>query len=276
MSIAPVADRARCMKTIERTGRKIAVAGGTGRVGRHVVEILRAGGHEAISMSRASGVDVVTGEGLEPALAGVECIIDASTGPSPDQAAATAFFEAATHNLQGAGSRAGVRRLVVVSIIGIDRLASGYNVAKLAHERAMLAGPVPAVILRAAQFHELVAQLMEWGRQGDVCYVPKMRTQLVAARAVAEELVKLALAPAAPSRSSDAALIPEIAGPRADNLVDAARLLVRRKGESLAVEEVFDANNPDSEGYASGALLPNPHALLAGPTFAEWLESGGG
>lgn len=70
-------------------GRKIAVAGATGRVGRHVVEVLTAAGHEVVAMSRSAGVDVITGKGLASALTGVECVIDTATGPSPDQAAAT-------------------------------------------------------------------------------------------------------------------------------------------------------------------------------------------
>jgi uncharacterized protein YbjT (DUF2867 family) len=74
---------------------KIAVAGATGRVGRHVVEVLKAQGHEVVSMSRSSGVDVVTGDGLAQALSGVKCIIDVATGPSPEQEAATQFFTAA-------------------------------------------------------------------------------------------------------------------------------------------------------------------------------------
>jgi len=134
--------------------RKIAVAGATGRVGRHVVDVLKTGGHDVVAMSRSSGVDVVTGDGLAEALAGVECIIDVATGPSPDQEAATQFFTTAARNLHEAGQRAGVRRMVVVSIIGTDRFTAGYGAAKLAHEQAMLSGPLPVRILRAAQFHQ--------------------------------------------------------------------------------------------------------------------------
>ena len=79
--------------------QKIAVAGATGRVGRHVVDLLKSGGHDVVAMSRSSGVDVVTAHGLAEALAGVECVIDVSTGPSPDQEAATKFFTAAARNL---------------------------------------------------------------------------------------------------------------------------------------------------------------------------------
>ncbi len=254
--------------------RKVAVAGATGRVGRHVVDVLKAGGHDVVAMSRSGGVDVVTGDGLAEALAGVECIIDVASGPSPDQEAATKFFTAAARNLQKAGERAGVRRMVVVSIIGIDRFTAGYMAAKAAHERAMLSGPIPVRILRAAQFHEFVAQLVEWGRQGEVSYVPRMRTQLVAAWSVAQALADLATgSESAPARGSAEAPIPEIAGPRAENLVDMARLLVARRGDPLRIEGVSDPADPDRDLYAAGALLPGPHATLAGPTFEEWLDS---
>ena len=71
--------------------KKIAVAGATGRVGHHIVDVLKAGGHDVVAMSRSGGVEVVTGKGLAESLTGVECIIDAASGPSPDQEAATAF-----------------------------------------------------------------------------------------------------------------------------------------------------------------------------------------
>jgi hypothetical protein len=164
-------------------------------------------------------VDIITGDGLAEALAGAEAIVDAATGPSPEQDAATEFFTTASRNLHEAGQRAGVQRIVVVSIIGSDRFTAGYGVAKVAHEQAALAGPLAARVLRAAQFHEFVAQLMEWGTRGDVIQVPRMRTQLVAARTVAQTLAEI-------------------------------------------------------EVYESGALLPGPGAILAGPTFEEWLDAG--
>ena len=249
---------------------RIAVAGATGRVGRHVVDILESQGYDVVSISRSQGVDVVTGDGLDQALTSVGTVIDVATGPSPDQRAATEFFTTATRNLQEAGERAGVRRLVVVSIIGIDDFTGGYNAAKVAHEQAALAGPIPARIIRAAQFHEFVEELMAWGTQGDVSYVWEMRTQLVSARTVAEALVELATAPDA---EFDAAETTEVAGPREERLVEAARLLAARRGQDLRVEEVRNPSDPDSERYANGAALPGPGARLAGPTFEEWLDA---
>jgi hypothetical protein len=160
-----------------------------------------------------------------------------------------------------------------VSIIGIDRFTAGYNAAKLAHEQAMLSGPIPVRILRAAQFHELVAQMIEWGRQGEMCYVQKMRTQLVAARTVAQALADLAADPewAAAPVSSEAPF-PEIAGPREESLVEMAKLLAARRGDSVRIEGVSDPADPDRDLYENGTLLPGPHTILAGPTFEEWLD----
>ncbi len=255
-----------------QTGGTLAVAGATGRVGRHVVDVLAARGYEVVAISRSSGVDVVSGDGLADALAGVECVIDTATGPSPEQDAATAFFTAAARNLQSAGEQAGLRRIVVVSIIGCDRFSAGYNAAKVAHERAMLSGPVPVRILRAAQFHEFVAQLVDWGHRDGVSYVPDMRTQLVAARAVAEALADLATSPEPELLGT---VLPEIAGPRVESLVEMARLLVAHRGDAIRIEEVGDPADPDRDLYRTDGLLPGPDATLTGPTFEEWLEAGG-
>jgi uncharacterized protein YbjT (DUF2867 family) len=240
---------------------KIAVAGATGRAGRHVVDILGARGHDVVPMSRATGVDVITGDGLAEALVGVESIVDLATGPTPDEQAATEFFTTAGRNLQEAGRQAGVQRMILVSIVGIDRFHSGYNAAKLAQERIALDGPIPVRILRATQFHEFVGELVKWGLQGDVSYVPKMRTQLMAARTVAEALADLAVDPAsAPGPTL------EIAGPREESMVEAAKLLVARRDNHVRIEGVtWD------ELYEAGAALPGPDATLAGPTFEDWL-----
>jgi uncharacterized protein YbjT (DUF2867 family) len=248
--------------------RKIAVAGATGRVGRHVVDALEEAGHEVVPMSRASGVDVVTREGLDAALEGVEAIVDAATQPSPDELAATEFFVAATRNLQYAGSRAGVRRLVVTSIIGADRFGGGYGAAKVVHERAALEGPIPVHVLRAAQFHEFVEQLVQWGTQGDVVRVPVMRTQLVAARAAGEALAALATGPA-----FMAGAVTEIAGPREERFAEIAKLFIARHRLGLRVEEASDPADPMSQVFQNGGLLPGPYATLAGPTFEDWLSA---
>jgi uncharacterized protein YbjT (DUF2867 family) len=252
---------------------RIAVAGATGRVGRHVVDVLNEGGHDVVAISRSNGVDVITGDGLAQALEGVQVVIDASTGPSPEQEAATEFFTTATRNLTEAGVQKGVRRLVMVSIIGTDRYTAGYGAAKLAHERAALVGPIPARILRAAQFHEFVEVLMGWGRQGDVVYLPQLRTQIVAARTVAEALAAMSLSAEAEAEG-EGERPAEIAGPREEYLPDLAALLAAKSGAEVKIEAVSNPADPDDALNANGGLLPGPHATLAGPTFAEWLDAG--
>jgi uncharacterized protein YbjT (DUF2867 family) len=252
---------------------KIAVTGATGRVGRPLVDILESRGHDVVAISRSEGVDVITGEGLDEALTGVDTIIDAATGPSPDQAEATAFFTASARNVQRAGAAAGAKRIVLVSIIGIDNFHGGYNAAKLAQEQALLEGPLPVRIVRAAQFHEFVAPLVGWTIQDGVAYVPEMRTQLVAARVVAE-----ALADAAEEPEIENGTTTEVAGPQKERLADAAAALFASRGDSIEIREsrggpLADADDPDTAAYAEGGALPNPGAKLAGPTFAEWLAT---
>ena len=243
--------------------QRIAVTGATGRLGSHLVEILEQRGHEVVPIARSKGVDVVSGEGLEEALAGAETIIDTATGPSPDQEEETAFFTASARNLQRAGAAAGAKRIVVVSIIGIDKFQGGYNAAKVAQEQTLLEGPLPVRIVRAAQFHEFVDPLVGWMIQDGVAYVPEMRTQLVAAGVVAETL-----ADAAEEPEIENGRITEVAGPQEELLPDLARLLIEAEGRPVEVEAVVDP--VDGERHEQGALLPGPGARLVGPTYADW------
>jgi len=253
--------------------QKIAVTGATGRLGSHLVEILRQRGHDVVPISRSTGVDVVTGEGLDDALVGVETIIDAATGPSPDEASAKAFFAASATNVQRAGAAAGAQRIVVVSIIGIDKFESGYNAAKQVQEQTLLEGPLPVRIVRAAQFHEFVEPLLGWTIQDGVAYVPEFQTQLVAARAAAEAVVDAAEEP-----EIENGKITEVAGPRAERLADVAATVFAKRGETVEIREsrgglLADPGAPDATAYAEGAALPNPGAKLAGPSFEQWLQA---
>ncbi len=257
----------------ENNKQKIAVAGATGRVGAPLVEILEQRGHDVVPISRSKGVDVVSGEGLEEALAGVDTIVDTATGNSPDEQEATDFFITSARNLQRAGAAAGAKRIVVVSIIGIDKFQSGYNAAKVAQEQALLEGPLPVRIVRAAQFHEFVEQLVGWTLQDGVAHLPEMKTQVVAAAVVSE-----ALADAAEEPEIENGRITEIAGPQEERLADVARALLASRGNSVDVREgrglpLVEPDHPDAEAYAAGAVLPNPGATLAGPSFEEWLAA---
>ncbi|MGW2158380.1 SDR family oxidoreductase [Nonomuraea sp. NPDC001699] len=243
----------------------VAVAGATGRLGRHVVDVLTERGHRVVPMSRATGVDVITGEGLAEALTGAEIVIDVASWHASEQQAATEFFRTSARNLHDHGRKAGVARIAVASIIGVDRATAGFLAAKKAHEELLRSGPLPVRVLRAAQFHEFVGQLLDW-RQGDVAHVPALPSQLVACRTVAEELADLALGEAVPGTP-----VPEIAGPRKEILAEAAALLGARRG--VQVVGVDGSGMPDAALAAEGAFLPGPHAVLAGPTFQEWLDA---
>jgi len=255
------------METRNRN-QKIAVTGATGRLGSHLVEVLEQRGHDVVPISRSKGVDVDSGEGLDEALADVETIIDTATWPTPDQEEATKFFTTSARNLQRAGAEAGVKRIVLVSIIGIDKFQGGYNAAKVAQEQALLEGPLPVRIVRAAQFHEFFDQFIGWMTQDGVAYLPEMRTQPVAARIVAETL-----ADAVEEAEIENGRITEVAGPREERLAEIAGELFASRGDSTEIREAPQADDPDAAAYAAGAALPNPGAKLAGPSFEEWLAT---
>lgn len=126
---------------------------------------------------------------------------------------------------------------------------------------------MPVRIVRSAQFHELVERMIDWGRQGDVAYLPKMRTQLVAARTAAEAIVDEATQP-----SADGGIV-EVAGPRAEEMVDAAWRLSARRRDGLRIEAAANPPDPDRALYETDVLLPGPQARLGGPTFQDWLEA---
>jgi uncharacterized protein YbjT (DUF2867 family) len=175
--------------------RRIAVAGGTGCVGRLVVAAARQRGDDVVVISRATGVDVTTGAGLAEALRNVDVVIDVTNSPAFSARAAVGFFERETTNLLTAERAAGVGHHVALSIVGIDRVPTGYYAGKLRQKQLIEAGDRPWTILRATQFHEFAAQLRQRAAIGPLVLVPRMRSATVAARDVAEELVRLAGAP---------------------------------------------------------------------------------
>ena len=245
---------------------RIAVAGGTGVAGRYAAEAAEADGHDVVVLSRGTGVDVRTGTGLAAALDGVEVVIDALNLVTTGRSAMTDFFVGTTGNLQDAGVGAGVARMVVLSIVGIDRVPGfAYYDAKLAHEAAALAGPVPVAIVRATQFHEFAGQLLDRMSWGPVAAVPSMRIRPVAARTVGRRLVEVASTPVVGPMT-------EVAGPEEIGLVAMARRTaeVRRSRRLIVPVRV-----PGAAGAAmrDGALLPGDGAVIAGPGPEEWLAS---
>jgi uncharacterized protein YbjT (DUF2867 family) len=242
---------------------KIAIAGGSGTVGRYVVESVTKSGHEALILSRSSGFDLVGGVGLVDALARVEVIIDVSNPSTTNGAKASSFFTAVTKNLHASGSQAGVQRFVSLSIVGIDNFPFGYYQAKLAQEEAVFAGPLSANVIRATQFHEFAAQILHRTKRGPFAAMPMMQIQPIAARAVGQVLCEAAMS--APLQE-----ISEIAGPRVESLVAMSRKIMRERG-SRAV--VIPIRVPGTAGkmMRGGGQLPSTGAQLVGPTFADWL-----
>ena len=181
---------------------RMAVAGGTGLIGRQVVSLVEQAGHEPVVLARSRGVDLTTGAGLDAALAGAEVVIDVSNVTTLSKKRSVRFFAAATGQLLAAGARAGVRHHVALSIVGIDRVGWGYYAGKLRQEELIRTATVPWTVLRATQFHEFAEQLLARS-PGPLVPVPRMRVQPVAAREVAARLVELALGPAVGSGARD-------------------------------------------------------------------------
>ena len=245
---------------------RIAVAGGTGVIGRHVVARVRELGHQPVVLARSTGADVITGAGLAASISGADALIDVTNVTTLSREKATEFFETATRTLLAAEAAARVRHHVVLSIVGIDRVDFGYYLGKRRQEELVLGGRVPATILRATQFHEFAAQLLDRG--GPVALVPKMLSQPIAAREVAEALVDLAL-------GAPAGMAPELAGPDTHEMAD----LVRRVRDARGWRRpVFSLRLPGAVGaaMADGELLPHGDGPRGRQTFAEWLSLSGG
>jgi uncharacterized protein YbjT (DUF2867 family) len=243
-------------------GVRIAVAGATGVVGRYVVEEVRRTGHEAVPLARSLDVDVLTGEGLTQALYDVDAVVDVLSTKAMTPGKAADFFETTSANLLQAERAAGVRHHVALSIVGIDRVPSGYYHAKLRQEGVVAEGPVPWTILRATQFHEFAQQRLDLFTDKLFAFVPSMLTQPIAAEEVAEALVAYAT-------GSPAGRTPDLAGPEQRQLVPMARTIARaRKRWQL----VLPLHVPGVAGRAfrEGALLPEADGPRGRETFDEW------
>lgn len=248
---------------------RVAVAGGTGVVGRQVVRALEARGHAAVVLARSRGVDLTTGAGLDEQLRDVEAVIDVSNTTAQRRGAAVAFFAAVTGNLLQAESRAGVRHHVALSIVGIDRVPLGYYQAKLRQEQLCLASrTVPGTVLRATQFHEFPAQLLaRLPAAMPVVPLPLMLAQTVAAREVAEALVTAAL-------EQPAGRLPDLAGPRLERMDDLMRRLLKARG-SRALVVSLRLPGRLGRALAEGSLLPTDAGPRGQLTFEVWLRSEG-
>ena len=243
---------------------RIAVAGGTGWVGRYVVESVRRLGAHPVVLARSTGVNLATGEGLEGVLRGVDAVVDVTNIVTRNARRATAFFEASTRRLLAAEVREGVAHHVLLSIVGVDRVDIGYYRAKRRQEDLVRTGSVPWTILRATQFHEFAAQLLGDRR---VAVIPSMLSQPVAAQEVADELAQLALA-------SPAGMAPELAGPMKERVVDMVRRFAAARGRRPIVV-TLPVPGAGGRALSGGALLPTESGPRGGRTFDEWLQEAG-
>jgi uncharacterized protein YbjT (DUF2867 family) len=249
---------------------RIVVIGGTGLVGRRVVELLNERGHDAVAASPSSGVDTVTGAGLADALQGADVVVDTPNAPSFEDGPVLDFFERSTTHLVDAEKAAGVRHHVVLSIVGADRMPDiGYMRAKVAQERIVRESGIPYTIVRSTQFFEFIGALADAATDGDRTVLSDVLMQPIAAADVS-----LALAEAAVADPTDGVL--ELAGPERLRLDDLARRLLAARGDARTV-----VTDP-AAGYFGGtvddrSLVPgNDPAIteqrFGGTTYSRWLE----
>ncbi len=242
---------------------EIAIAGGTGILGRAVADVARERGHKVRILSRSQGVDVREGAGLAAALDRADAVVDALSVQTQSAKASAEFFTQTTRALQRAEREAGVEHHLAISIVGVDRAPYGYYAGKLAQERAVEAGEVPWTILRATQFHDFAGQLSARAALGPIRLAVRMRTQPVAVREVAERLVDLI--EAGPSgRARD------LAGPREESMAEMMRAWAAHHGRggwmpAISLPGVF------GRAMRDGSMLPGPDADLGRVAFAEWL-----
>jgi uncharacterized protein YbjT (DUF2867 family) len=239
---------------------RIAVAGATGLIGHQVTSRAEAAGHEVVKLSRSLGVDLTDPDPatLATALAGATAVIDVTRSPLMGRAEASEFFTRVGTNLGRAAATAGVSRTVVLSIVGIDDAQDfDWYAATLAHERAVRAHAPGPVVVRTTQFHEFPAQVLARSRSGDVAKVMDVPTQPVDSAEVARALLDTALDPAAADW--------QLAGPRAERLVELARIVAADEAPQLRVEPA-----PTVASVAGGAMLPGPGTVLRGPDWRTW------
>ena len=244
---------------------RLVVAGATGAVGRHVVQQARAAGHDVVPLSRSTGQDVVAGTGLATAMAGADAVIDVTSVVTTSGRTSTDFFRRATENLLAAEQVAGVRHHVALSIVGIDAETIGYHAGKVAQERLVTAGPVPWTLLRATQFHEFAAQMVERASVGPVVVIPAMRTATVGAVDVATALLGLA-------EGSPRGRAADLGGREEAEFADLVRRYLAATGRRRLVLRV---PLPGAAGrrLRDGVLVPGPDADRGRQTFDQWLSA---
>jgi uncharacterized protein YbjT (DUF2867 family) len=244
----------------------IVVIGGSGLIGSKVVNQLRGHGHEATAASPDSGVDTLTGEGLDAALEGASVVIDVSNSPSFEDAAVMEFFKTSTGNLLAAEAAAGVAHHVALSVVGTERLTeSGYFRAKLAQEAIIKEAGVPYTIVRATQFCEFLDAIAGAGTVDGKVRLPGAGFQPIAAADVAAVVAEVAQA--APT---DATI--DIAGPERLPFCELIARYLKAIGDPREV-----VRDPEARYFGArleeGSLVPAGAARLGPTSLEEWIRT---
>jgi uncharacterized protein YbjT (DUF2867 family) len=213
---------------------KVLVTGASGVLGRAVVPRLEQDGHEVRRTSRRARpgwvkVELATGQGLAEAVTGVDAVVHLASATKQYRKAGEVDV-AGTRRLVTAAERAGVRHLVYVSIVGIDRIPFGYYRQKLAAEKVLQAGRLPWSILRATQFPQLVDErfLPLASRLGVLVADPRITVQLVDPRDVADRIGELLAS--GPSRT-----VEDYGGPEVQTSEQIVRSWLRASGRRRPV-----------------------------------------
>lgn len=251
---------------------KILVIGGSGLIGKKLVQRLRDNGHQAVPASPSSGVNSLTGAGLAEAMSGADAVVDVTNSPSWEDAAVMNFFVTSTRNLLRAEGAAGVRHHVVLSVVGADRMpASGFMRAKVAQEALIRSGDVPYTIVCATQFFEFVGAIADSGAADDgrTVRLPHAMMRPVAADDVAAALADVATAP--PVNGTV-----ELAGPDTIPMDELARRYLATTADARAVV-ADDAATYFGARVDDRTLTPAASNPRLGEThFDGWLSQNAG
>jgi uncharacterized protein YbjT (DUF2867 family) len=244
---------------------KIVVIGGTGLIGKKVVNNLRHRGQEVIAASPSSGVNTFTGQGLSGALAGAQIVVDVANAPSWEDKAVIEFFQTAGRNLLGAEKEAGVRHHIALSIVGADQLPkSGYLRAKVAQEKLVKTSGTPFTIVRSTQFFEFAKGIIESATEGKTVRLSPALMQPIASDDVAVALAGLAL-----TQPSNETI--EIAGPEPIRMDDLAQHFLSATRDPRKVITDVHAKYFGTE-LNDQSLMPGEKARFGPTRFEEWLS----
>ncbi|MEU5715617.1 NAD(P)H-binding protein [Streptomyces sp. NPDC020403] len=243
---------------------KIAVIGGTGLIGSQVVDVLHAAGHEAVPHSLSTGVDLLTGQGLAPALQGAATVVNLTNSPTFDEASHD-FFRRTMDNLLDAAEQARVDHAVILSIVGADRVpALAYYRAKVLQEDLLKAGPIPYSIVRATQFFEFVDAVLSWTADEDTVRLPSTPLQPMASADVARAVAEVAVG--APLQGTR-----EVAGPDVFPLDELGRITLKARGDERTV-----TTNEEAGMFAAvegDAIIAGADAFVAPTRYRDWLAA---